>query len=132
MAVSVLVALSWVLLALMMWRAFRSVPSAADLADARHVRPPLPVDFYANLAISAGEAVFLSLMLWAGRSRRYTMRAVLALLALVVWFFATVPLDLNTMEWLHRRWLASMAFLLLLIPFIHPFLQRRRGRETQG
>ena len=130
-AVSLVVALSWVALTIMMGRAFRRVPSADQLADARHVRPPLPMDFYVNVAMSAGETLVLSLVLWFGWSRRYTLRAVVALVALVIWFFATVPLDLNTMEWLHRRWLAIMAFMLLLIPFTYPFLRRPAG-ETRG
>ena len=131
-AVAVLIAISWVVLLILMWRAYRTVPSAEQLADARHIRPPLPTDFYFNLLSSTVEAVVLIILLWPGWVRRYVLRAVAALLGLVVWFFMTVPLDLNTMEWLHRRWLAAMVLLMLLIPFVYPFLGRRPNIETES
>ena len=42
----------------------------------------------------------------------------------------TVPLDLNTMEWLHRRWLALMTVMLLLTLFAYPLLNRIARNET--
>lgn len=126
------VALSWLVVVYLMWRAFRTLPTPEELADARAVRPPLPVDFYVNLLTSAGEALFLIVVLWPTWARHYILRAIGALLALIVWFFATVPLDLNTMEWVHRRWLAFLVLLLLLVPFIHPFLRRRTDGATES
>jgi hypothetical protein len=129
--VALLVGISWLVLLVLMWRAYRTVPTAEQLADARHVRPPLPADLLVNFLSSTVEAAVLLILLWPQWARRYILRVTAGLIGLVVWFFVTVPLDLNTMEWLHRRWLALMILVLLLIPFIYPFLDRRSGVRTE-
>lgn len=131
-AVVTLIGVSWVVLVVMMWRAYHTLPSAEQLADVRHVRPPLPADFLLNLTKSLVVAVLLTVALWPRATRRYILRVAIALLALIVWFVMTVPLDLNTMEWLHRRWLALMILLLLLTLIAYPVLAWRARRETQG
>jgi hypothetical protein len=131
-AVSLVIFISWLTLVVLMWRAFRTLPTAAELADARHIRPPLPADFIRNLLTSTAEMVVLVVILWPRWVRQYILRVALALAMLVAWFFATVPLDLNTMEWLHRRWLALLVVLLLVILLSYPILQRRNAVETQS
>jgi hypothetical protein len=131
-AVVTLIGVSWVVLVVMMWRAYHTLPSAEQLADARHVRPPLPADLLLNLTKSLMVAVLLTAGLWPRATRRYILRVTIALMALIVWFVTTVPLDLNTMEWLHRRWLALLILLLLLTLIVYPVLAWRARRETQG
>ena len=114
-----------------MWREFHTLPSAEALADDRKVRPPLPIDLYRNLATSFGELIFMIVMLWPGSAQRYVGRAAIALLAMIAWFIATVPLDLNQMEWLHRRWLALMVVLLLVVLIVYPIATRGRRVEAQ-
>ena len=50
-------------------------------------------------------------------ARRYATRLFVALIALAGWFFATAPLTLTGVEWVHRRWLAAawVAFVLALL-----------------
>lgn len=50
-------------------------------------------------------------------TRRYATRLFVALIALAGWFFATAPLTLTGVEWVHRRWLAAvwLGFLLALL-----------------
>jgi hypothetical protein len=132
MALAGAIALSWLVLVVMMWRAYHTLPSAEALADARAVRPPLPADFLFHGAQSFAVAVLLIAGLWPRAARRYILRVTTGLCALVAWFLITVPLDLNTMEWLHRRWLALIILLLLLTLMVYPLLTRRPTRETQG
>lgn len=124
------VAASWAILAVLMWRAFHTLPSAEALADARQVRPPLPADLLLNLGESLAVAILLAGVLWPSRARRYILRVGIALIALVAWFIMSVPLDLNTMEWLHRRWLALMTVMLLLTLLTYPLLNRIARHET--
>ena len=130
-ALAGIVAGSWVVLAVMMWRAFHTLPSAEQLADAREVRPPLPADLLLNMGKSLVVAVLLIGVLWPGRGRYYLLRAGIAFLALVAWFLMTVPLSLNNMEWLHRRWLAFMVVLQLFTLLTYPVLTLYRGGFAQ-
>ena len=124
-------AATWIVLVIWMWREFHTLPSAEALADDRKVRPPLPIDLYRNLATSFGELIFMIVILWPGSAKRYVGRAAIALLAMIAWFIATVPLDLNQMEWLHRRWLALMVVLLLVVLIVYPIATRGRRVEAQ-
>jgi hypothetical protein len=126
------IALSWLVLLVLMWRAYHTLPSAEQLADDRHVRPPLPADLALNVAQSLGVSVLLVSALWPRSARLYILRVAVALIALVAWFLMTVPLDLNTMDWLHRRWLALMILLLLLTLIVYPLLKLGRRRAAQS
>ena len=130
--VVVVIGSSWLLLIVLMWRAYHTLPSAEQLADDRHVRPPLPADFLMNVMQSLAVTLLLIAALWPGSTWRYLLRVAVALIALVAWFLMTVPLDLNTMDWLHRRWLALMIVLLLLTLIVYPLLNLGKRRETQG
>lgn len=126
------IAASWVVLVVLMWAAFRRLPSAEELADARHVRPPLPADFIINVAESGGVTALLIAILWPRTAWRYILRTCIALVVLATWFLMSVPLDLNNMEWLHRRWLALMIVLLLFTLLTYPLLARRRRIEPES
>ncbi|HEY0671894.1 MAG TPA: hypothetical protein VGD27_06495 [Longimicrobiales bacterium] len=126
------VLVSWAVLLVLMWRAYHTLPTPEQLADERHVRPPLPIDFYRNVATSTAELVFLALLLWPWRARHYIVRLLIAALVLIVWFFLSVPMDLNTMEWLHRRWQALMVLLLIICAAIYPLLTRIRHGHAES
>ena len=130
--VVVAVLLSWLVLVVMMWQAYHRVPTPEALGDARHVRPPLPVDLYLNMATSLGESLFLTALLWPWWGKRYLGRLVLGTVALVLWFFLSVPMDLNTMEWLHRRWLALMVLFLIVCALVYPLITRHARHAPQS
>lgn len=131
-ALVLLAGVSWVALIVMMWQEYHTLPTAAELADERHVRPPLPFDLYKNIGTSVVEVLFITILLWPGWTRRFILRAIAAVAVLVVWFFATVPMDLNQMEWLHRRWLALMVVAILATCVIYPFLPRGHRIEAES
>lgn len=124
-----IIAASWIVLVILMWRAYHTLPTAEELADARRVRPPLPMDLYTHIGMSFGEMLVMVLLAWP-RERYFLLRVILAAIALIIWFFATVTMDLNTMEWLHRRWIAFVVLLLLLTAVIYPFVFRKRSRQV--
>ena len=109
------IGVSWVVLLVLMIREFGTLPTAAELADDRPVRPPLPGDLVVHSVLSLAEALFAIGALWPWWRRRYALRALLASLVLAVWFVFSATMDINRMELLHRRWLALLVVVCLVI-----------------
>ena len=95
---------SWIVLLALMWKAFTTMPSAQELADAKHVPPPLPRDAIRLAVTSLVELLVVIAMLWPRRTL-YATRALTAAVLIAMWFFATTPLSLNRMQLVHRQWL---------------------------
>lgn len=109
LAFFVMIAASWIAIVAIMLKEYRTVPSAAQMADVRPVRPPLPADLVKHIAMSSAEFLAAAFFLWPWWRRAYAARALLASLALSVWFIYSAPLmSLNRMELQHRRWLALL------------------------
>lgn len=108
------IGVSWIVLVALMWHAFRTVPSAAALSDARHVPPPLPRDFVRHTIESFLQFLLVTVFLWPWWRRFYIWRGLLATFVMMAWFLFTVPLDINNMIWLHRRWEALVILALIV------------------
>lgn len=116
----VLLIAGWLLAVWLMFDAMTTVPSAARLETSRQVQIPSVRTFLAAAAFSGLELAVILALLWPWRGEFYATRLATAALALVTWFIITTPLDLSRLDWVHRRWLAAMAFamagaLLLLL-----------------
>lgn len=125
----ILLTLSWGVAVYLMWRGLTTVPSADRLAESRLVPIPTPASFARELALSATELGAVVALSWPGR--RLLLRLWLAALGAWTWFFATAPLGINTVQWAHRRWLAAVAFWLLVTAVVAAARALvRRGRGT--
>ena len=101
------IAVSWAVMLTYAWTAFSTLPSPERLETSRMARIPT-LDVMRGLAArSAAELAVLLALAWPA-PRRYTTRLVVAVLALPVWFLATAPLTLTSVQWVHRRWLAAV------------------------
>lgn len=109
--------LSWLAMIGLMVKEYGTVPSAEQLADDRHVRPPLPADLTRNILTSALELAAIAALLWPWWRRFYTRRALAAFVVLCIWFVYSAPMSLNRMELQHRRWLALAVLLALAAAF---------------
>ncbi|HEX6558283.1 MAG TPA: hypothetical protein VF021_02455, partial [Longimicrobiales bacterium] len=89
----VMLALSWIVLVVLMWQAFRTMPSAESLRDARHVPPPLPGDFVRYVVESLAQLILVTAMLWPWWRRHYIWPGLAVTLALMAWFILSVPLQ---------------------------------------
>lgn len=105
--------LSWIALLPLLWRAFATLPSAERLQQSHMVQIPTLQTFGLQVASSAAEVAVLLLLVWPFALRRYLLRLWAAALGTIVYFIATVPLSLTTLQWVHRRWLAAVALVLL-------------------
>lgn len=108
--------ITWVIMMAYAWSAFSTMPTPERLETSRMSRIPTLDTLTWLGARSALELAFLVGLAWPA-ARRYAARLFVGLIALGGWFFATAPLTLTGVEWVHRRWLAAvwLAFLLALI-----------------
>lgn len=108
--------ISWVIMMAYAWSAFSTMPTPERLETSRMSRIPTLGTLTWLGARSALELAAMMGLAWPA-ARRYATRLFVALIALAGWFFATAPLTLTGVEWVHRRWLAVtwLAFLLALL-----------------
>lgn len=99
---------SWVVAVAYMWDALTTVPSAERLEESRLALIPTPRIFFTSAVFSAMELGIVLAALWPGWQRLYATRLAVTVLALSTWFIMTTPMDVNRMDWVHRRWLAFM------------------------
>jgi hypothetical protein len=113
------------------WSAFATLPSPERLQESRLT--PIPsLATVRNLVLrSAAELTALILLLWPA-ARFYLLRVSAAVLALVAWFIATVPLSVTSLAWVHRRWLAALIVALgaVLIAGVTARVARRLYRPA--
>lgn len=105
-------AVSWVILLPFLWSAVTTLPSPERLDQSRTVAIPTLGSFLRVMAVSAAELVAALLIIWPAWRRAYTLRLFGAAALLGVWFVFSAPMSLTRLEWVHRRWLALLAFLL--------------------
>lgn len=103
--------LGWLIMLPLLWRAFTTVPSAERLRESRMVQIPTLETVIQQVGLSAVELGVALLLAWPGR--RALSRLWVAAIGAWAWFLATTPLGLSTVQWVHRRWLAATALLLL-------------------
>lgn len=108
--------ISWMIMMAYAWSAFSTMPTPERLETSRMSRIPTIGTLTWLAARSVLELAAMVGLAWPA-SRRYATRLFVALIALAGWFFATAPLTLTGVEWVHRRWLAAVwaGFLLALI-----------------
>lgn len=99
---------SWVVAVWYMWDAMSTVPSPERLEQSRMVTIPTPRTFLTSTVFSAMELAVVLAALWPWWKSLYATRLGITDLALVTWFVMTTPMDLNRMDWIHRRWLALL------------------------
>jgi hypothetical protein len=106
--------LGWLVMLLYLWAGFATFPSAERLEHSRMMAIPT-LRTVALLGVrSMLELAALLVVLWPWWSRFWAARLLTASLLLAGWFLATTPLTLSTMDWVHRRWIAANAAVLLL------------------
>jgi hypothetical protein len=96
-----------------MWDALTTMPSAERLGQTRMAAIPTPRTFITAATFSAMELMVVLVALWPGWTPLYATRMAVVVLGLVTWFVMTTPMDLNRMDWVHRRWLAFTILLIL-------------------
>jgi hypothetical protein len=104
--------LSWIVMLLLMRSEFWTLPAPEALQRERMVRPPTMQDLLTLALRSAGEILVLILLLWPGGG--YAVRLSLTAVGLILYFVATAPMALTSVEQIHRRWLAAVAVVLLV------------------
>jgi hypothetical protein len=111
-ALSAVLVLGWLVMLSYLWSAFATLPSAERLEQTRLM--PIPtLQGLALLAARSAAELGGVLLLTAPWWRLYALRLLAAAVLLAAWFFATTPLSLSAMHWVHRRWLAAMIVGLL-------------------
>jgi hypothetical protein len=105
--------LGWLIMLIYMWAGFSTLPSAERLEHSRMMAIPTLRTFALLAVRSAAELGVVMALLLPWWRRFFTLRLLAAALLLALWFFATTPLTLSTMHWVHRRWLAAMVAGLL-------------------
>lgn len=118
------VALSWVILLPLLWSAVTTLPSPERLEQTRTAAIPTLRTLLIVIALSAAEAAFALLLLWPRWRGAYTGRLLGAAVGLGAWFVASTPLSMSRLDWVHRRWLALVAFGLMIVALF------RLGRDT--
>ncbi len=103
-----LLILSWLAAVWYMWDAMTTVPSPERLQQERMVSIPSPRTFITAVVFSAMELAVVLAALWPWWSSLFATRLAITDLALVTWFVMTTPMDVNRMDWVHRRWLAML------------------------
>lgn len=123
--------LSWLVMLPLVWAAFSTLPSSERLARPRMVEIPTLRSVTFMVLGSAVELAVVLTLLFPGRPRRYLSRLWVAAVGIWIWFFASAPLDLAKVEWVHRRWLALVGAALLLAAGIVT-LARFVGPQKKG
>jgi hypothetical protein len=100
-----LLAVSWMVMVAHMWDALTALPTAERLEETRLTAIPTPRLFFFAVGRSAVEILVTLGVLWPWRPRYYLGRLAGVMVALGIWFFATIPMGLSQMAWVHRRWL---------------------------
>jgi hypothetical protein len=104
----------WLVMLLYLWAGFATFPSAERLEHSRMMAIPT-LRTVALLGVrSVFELAVVLVVLWPGWSRLWAARLLTASLLLAAWFLVTTPLTLSTIDWVHRRWIAANAAVLLL------------------
>lgn len=116
LALTLLLAVSWLILVPLLWRAFSTLPTPERLEQSRMAPIPTLQSFLFVTGKSALELGVVLVLTWP-RAQLYASRLVVALLGLLGWFLFSTPLSVSRMEWLHRRWLA-LAVLALLVALV--------------
>ena len=94
------------------WRAFWTPPPAELLEQQRMVRPPTLEGLAAGVGRSAAELAAILLLVWRGRL--WAARVAVAGLVTATYFVWSAPaVGVNSVEQVHRRWLAFVAATLL-------------------
>jgi hypothetical protein len=106
--------LSWIVLLPVLWSAFSTVPSAERLSQSHMVEIPTLGTVVMLVGKSAAELVVVLALTLPWWRRRYLTRLWLAAVGAWAWFFASTPMGLTRMAWMHRRWLAGVAAALLV------------------
>jgi len=125
-------ALSWVILLPFLWSAVTTLPSPERLGQSRTVPIPTLGTFLRVMAVSAAELAVALTIIWPSWRRAYTLRLFAAATLLGVWFVFSAPMSLARLEWVHRRWLALLAFLLFaagVYRLVRGWTVRGRGRR---
>ncbi len=105
-------ALSWVVLLPFLWSAVTSMPPPERLGQSRTVPIPTLATFVRVMAVSAAEMAVALLISWPAWPRAYTARLFAAATVIAGWFVFSTPMAMTRLEWVHRRWLALLAFVL--------------------
>jgi hypothetical protein len=106
--------LGWLIMLLYLWAGFATLPSAERLEHSRMMAIPTLRTVVLLGVRSMVELGVLLLVLWPGWARFWAARLLTSSLLLAGWFLVTTPLTLSTMDWVHRRWIAANAAVLLL------------------
>lgn len=114
---------------LLAWDAFTTVPSAERLAESRMAAIPTLTTMLWMAARSAMEVAVLMVLLWPWNARRYATRAFICALVLPAYFLFTTPLSLTSVHWVHRRWLAGLEVLLLVVWATAALARTRRSHD---
>jgi len=112
-AVLGVVAVAWMVTLVRMWEAFWTLPSAELMERQRPVRPPTMGSLVAGVSRSMAELGFFVLAAWPRWRPAYGLRAAGAGIAALVYFVATVPPAITSVERVQRQWLVGSALLLL-------------------
>lgn len=123
-------AVSWVILLPLLWSAVSTLPSAERLEQTRTVPIPTLASFLRVMAVSAAELAAALLVIWPGWHRAYTARLFAGAMMLGVWFVMSVPMSLTRLEWVHRRWLALLAFALFAAGVYRLVRRLMQGRPS--
>jgi hypothetical protein len=126
-------AVSWVILLPFLWAAVTTLPSPERLDQTRTVAIPTLGSFLRVMAVSAAELAATLLIILPAWRRAYTLRLLGAAALLGVWFVFSTPMSLTRLEWVHRRWLAMLAFLLFaagVYRFVRTLSSRRRADDA--
>jgi hypothetical protein len=122
----------WVVMVGLMWDALTMIPSAERLEASRMAVIPTPRTFFTAMTFSALELALVLAVLWPWWTGYYATRLGVTALALSTWFVMTIPMGLNRMDWIHRRWLAAMALATaaaLIVTLGYRLIRRAVARE---
>ena len=120
-----LLVISWLVMLVLMWREFWTLPSPELLERRREVQPPTMRSLFGSVVRALAELAVLLVLLWPGRL--YRTRVAGTALLLVAWFVFTVPMTISSVEQVHRRWLAAvfLALPVVLLASLAAALVRR-------
>jgi hypothetical protein len=105
-------ALSWLVMLVMMWSEFWTMPAPEVLQRERMVRAPTLESLRAHVLQSAGELLVLLLLLWPGRV--YVLRLAVSTAGLILYAVLSAPIALTSVQQVHRRWLSGVIIVLLV------------------
>lgn len=122
---------SWLFLLPALWKAFSTVPSPERLKESHMIRIPTLETVGIQAAVSGIELAVLIALLWPWWHRWWVARIWTAALGTTLWFLLTPPLGLTAVHLMHRRWLAAVAFTLLLGAMVATLNALRNWRRMQ-